>query len=107
MAFELKSKISNALKEMTEVFPREKMEDLREGSFDQLITSLPIYDLIYKEPDEQLWVMNTFDKMPSAGAIAMLSQIQSDIRSSENKLIEELKILTGTGIPFDILKLRS
>ncbi|MEZ5003469.1 MAG: GldM family protein [Chitinophagales bacterium] len=89
---------------MTEVFPREKMEDMREGSFDQLITSLPIYDLIYKEPDEQLWVMNTFDKMPSAGAIAMLSQIQSDIRSSENKLIEELKILTGTGIPFDIFK---
>ena len=104
LAFELKSKISKGLQQMTDIFPRDKMDENNEGAFDQLVTSLPIYDLAYKEPDEQLWVMNTFDKMPAAGAIAMLSQIQSDIRTSESKLIEELKTLTGTGIPFDVFK---
>ncbi len=102
LAFELKDKIGSSLKDMLAHFPVEEMEEKKEGSFDNLVSSLPIYNLTYEQTNKDIWVLNTFDQMPAAGAIAMLSQIQSDIKSSENKLIAEIKSLINNSPTFDV-----
>lgn len=105
LAYALKDEISKSMKAMLDEFPKADLEKNRsKGAFDQLISALPIYDLNYQQSDKAIWVMETFDQMPAAGAIAMLSQIQSEVKTSENKLIEELKSLINVTPAFDVLK---
>lgn len=108
LAYALEREVRLAREAMLAQMPREQMENNKPGSFDQLNSELPLTRmLIVPEEVQGLdWAGYTFDQLPAAGAIAMLSQVQSDLKSTENILIEELREQVSAGHNFDHLSAR-
>jgi gliding motility-associated protein GldM len=98
-AFELKQKINETRQAMLDLIPK---DDLDEGIFESIEEALT---LTTEVEGDDTWEMETFDHMPAAGVLAMLSQIQADAKTSENKIIDELKKLVGLErVEFDQFK---
>ena len=89
-AKELKIKIDEVRLAMLELIPQ---DDLEEGQFESIEDALTLSTAPAKEGGD--WMLETFDHMPAAGAMAMLSQIQADAKTSESKIIDELSKLVG------------
>lgn len=98
-ALELKEKIDETRSAMLALLPK---EDLEPGVYESIEEALTLSTETENGND---WILETFDHMPAAGVLAMLSQIQADAKTSENKIIDELKKLVGaTRVEFDQFK---
>ena len=104
LAFELKQKLITTNNQMLELMPRDSLELIRTGYYEDMVSSLPTTSLMQDKEDFDFanWETGTFEQMPAAGAITMLSKIQSDFKSSENKLIDELKSLVQGPTPTNL-----
>ena len=103
LAYDLEERLIKAKNAMIDYLPKEKMDSLIEGSHNMLVQSLPLTALL-TSTDQQDWVISNFDQLPAMGAIAVLSQMQSDLRYSENRIIEELRNQVDAGrLVFDNL----
>lgn len=99
VAFDLKDEIEKTRAEMLALIPQ---EDLDEGVYESIEEALT---LSTETESEDGWALETFDHMPAAGVLAMLSQIQADAKTSESKIVDELKKLVGlTRVEFDQFK---
>ncbi|MCP4122560.1 MAG: gliding motility protein GldM [Bacteroidetes bacterium] len=98
-AYELKTKVDETRTAMLDLIPQ---EDLDEGVYENIQEALTLSTETENGED---WAIETFDHMPAAGVLAMLSQIQADAKTSENKIIDELKKLVGLErVEFDQFK---
>ncbi len=105
VAFDLEKKIDETKEAILALLPKKEMEDYEKGMFQKTADALPLStefdehahaDGGHKKDDgPSTWAKETFDHMPAAGAMAMLSQIQADASASENKVIETLKQMVG------------
>ncbi len=99
IAYALKERINKTKEEILALLPKEEMEDWKEGLYKETAEALPLKAEAHGTAADGLhggdWVFETFDHMPAAGAMAMLSQIQADASSSENKIVDALKQMVG------------
>lgn len=104
IAFELEKKINDTKAAILALLPQKEMEEYKKGMYEETKAALPLStafdehatDSHGKKADgPKTWAKETFDHMPAAGAMSMLSQIQSDALASENKIIETLKQMVG------------
>ncbi len=109
VAFELEQKINDTKDAIIELLPREAMDEWDDKLFPATVESLPLNTIAHSKPGDDHgggdWALETFDHMPAAGAMAMLSQIQADASASENKIIDALSKMVGIEkVDFDQFK---
>ncbi len=90
LAYGLRQKIDETRAEMLALVPK---EDIGEDGYAALESSLPLTTTLPEGRED--WEKEYFDHMPAAGALAMLSKLENNVKSAENKIIEELKALVG------------
>jgi gliding motility-associated protein GldM len=103
LIFDLEKKINQTKEEIIALLPKAEMEGWRKGFYDETVNSLTLNTKAAKfkgehakeDPKNDSWVYSTFDHMPAAGAMAMLSQIQADAYTTENKVVDALKQMVG------------
>lgn len=90
LAYGLKAKIEETRAQMLSLIPA---KDVGEEKFAEIENTLPLTTALPNGSSE--WEKEYFDHMPAAGALAMLSKLENNVKSAENKIIEELKALVG------------
>lgn len=90
LAYGLHEKIDKTRAAMLALIP---VGDVGEDKFKEIERTLPLTTELPEGSEP--WEKEYFDHMPAAGALAMLSKLENNVKSAENKIIEELKALVG------------
>jgi gliding motility-associated protein GldM len=90
LAYALRQKVDETRAAMLALVPKDA---LGEDAYKALENTLPLTTTLPSGSTE--WEKEYFDHMPAAGALAMLSKLENNVKSAENKIIEELKALVG------------